>query len=649
MLGIYARISREEDNESKSVENQVKAGKLFADSQKLNFKVYSDINISGTLDIKNRPEFLSLINDIKLGHITHVFSTNQDRLERNPLVWFEFSNLLLKHNVKLFFDKGVQFDLENDDSQFYSKLTSLINERYVATTTKKIKSVIERNVSEGKVHASPSYGFKKGENGLLIIDESESQVIKRIFDLSMKGIGTTTIAKILNDENIPTKYSKNGKGTYSYTNSFGEKFIYNKKDAKWKATTIRAIIKNRLYKGERKWNDKIYNIESIIDPIYWRKVNDNLPNNANHRGKKVNHQYLLKGILKCSICGRSMNGKRRIDKSDNFYYCASKRIKSGGCGNRSINIDKLEEFIWSTFFVDKKILNTIKNNLEDVENECDKIKLEIEQSKRKINDYNSQKDKILEFIALNDIDLNDDNLSKKFKKLDSDINEEKILLNDLSVQLGNYFDKEKLLSEYNFDFKKHLKKLSFLEKKELIKKYINRIEILNLKDKISIHTYQIKLYLNLQINKPDTYFFDTKHNVIFSHKDLGFINSPILHQSSSYEILKYSDFDFKSIKKNGKFYVQPYKYEKNTYSLLNNTIIPHGNFSDWNFKKILKFYSENKDFFSEEIGVSILSIMEDKEKNKSLSETYKKHRERYNSNFEKWIKDLCEVQKIPLE
>ncbi|PHN99908.1 hypothetical protein CSC82_31560, partial [Rhodobacteraceae bacterium 4F10] len=67
MLGIYARISREEDNESKSVENQVKAGKLFADSQKLNFKVYSDINISGTLDIKNRPEFLSLINDIKLG------------------------------------------------------------------------------------------------------------------------------------------------------------------------------------------------------------------------------------------------------------------------------------------------------------------------------------------------------------------------------------------------------------------------------------------------------------------------------------------------------------------------------------------------------------------------------------------------------
>jgi hypothetical protein len=40
--------------------------------------------------------------------------------------------------------------------------------------------------------------------------------------------------------------------------------------------------------------------------------------------------------------------------------CSSKRIKGETCGNRSINIDKLEVFIWDRFFKGDDFIDRIK-------------------------------------------------------------------------------------------------------------------------------------------------------------------------------------------------------------------------------------------------------------------------------------------------
>jgi hypothetical protein len=57
------------------------------------------------------------------------------------------------------------------------------------------------------------YGCKKGD-GKFEIDENEAVNVRRIFNLSPEGTGTYTIANILNNENIPTKYRNiSGKAT----------------------------------------------------------------------------------------------------------------------------------------------------------------------------------------------------------------------------------------------------------------------------------------------------------------------------------------------------------------------------------------------------------------------------------------------------
>jgi hypothetical protein len=56
--------------------------------------------------------------------------------------------------------------------------------------------------------------------------------------------------------------------------------------------------------------------------------------------------------------------------------CSSKRYKHEKCTNRSINIDVLESFVWSTLFENKTIFNKVKQSFKDGGQDKKKIELE---------------------------------------------------------------------------------------------------------------------------------------------------------------------------------------------------------------------------------------------------------------------------------
>jgi site-specific DNA recombinase len=321
MLGIYARISREkEEGKDRSINDQVESGKELAKKLDLDYDVYVDEGFSGTLDIEDRPEMLRLIDDVINKKISHVFAYDQSRLERNNDVWSKLFVIFKDKDIKLFFRDSGEFDFENDNNYLYSHITSLINNFYAKLTSRKIKSVLTRNIEAGKVHAIPAFGYKKNDEGCLIVDEEEALIVKQIFDSSLKGIGTDSIANLLNNSNIPTRYNKINVGTYSVKNKHtGVVKQLEKSKTKWRGGTIRSIITNTIYKGIRVWKGVNYEAPIIITPEYWDEVNANLPKNANNTGKKVNHQYLLKGLLICARCGRNMYGKSRENKKDHYY------------------------------------------------------------------------------------------------------------------------------------------------------------------------------------------------------------------------------------------------------------------------------------------------------------------------------------------
>lgn len=231
-----------------------------------------------------------------------------------------------------------------------------------------------------------------------------------------------------------------------------------------------------MYKGKRKFSGEYYKAPAIINPILWKQVNDNLSKNRNNSGKKVEHRYLLKGKLICSRCGRNYFGRKRVNLKANFYQCSSKRVKANNCGNRSINIPIIESLIWQRFFADKNLkavvdrffkANDIDTKVNGLEAKLDVLRDSLKKSKQE--HQNAIKLAIKGIISEEDIKPEIDRIKAKSKEIEINIEQ-------MQEQIFFYTNSNIKRSEIGEDLA-FSKDISFNDKKELIKKYINFIEV----------------------------------------------------------------------------------------------------------------------------------------------------------------------------
>jgi len=477
MLAIYCRISVDRENQ-KSIKEQELLGKEFADSNGLDYKTYVDKGISGGGDISKRPAFEQMIGDIQDGKVKSVYVWNQDRTEREEVTWFTLANLIIENEIKLY-ENGKLIDLDDPTVYFMRGMLSQMNALYRRTTSKKIKAVLRRNASEGKAHSSIlPYGYAKDDEGYLVIDEEEAEVVKRIYELSLNGTGTRTIAEKLESEGVSTRYNKIGKGTISTVNKYtGKITTTDKSKIKWAGNTVRGIIKNPIYKGERYFGGKTYEAPAIFDEVYWSKVNENLKNNQNNTGKKVEHKYILKGLLICGKCGRNYYGRTRVNKKDNYYMCSSKRYKSENCGNRSLNIDVLEDFIWQRFFKTKELNSLINEYLKDNSNndKISRLETDLATFKRTLDSLSDERENAVK-LAIKGL-LQEGDIQPELERIDRAILDLKTKAKNIDEQLDSYSQVDKKVAEIGTDLNKVKKNTSFNDKREIIRKYIKSITI----------------------------------------------------------------------------------------------------------------------------------------------------------------------------
>ena len=214
--------------------------------------------------------------------------------------------------------------------------------------------------------------------------------------------------------------SLSGKGTNSIANYLNDKGVSSRKGKLFRGKTIQGMIKNTIYKGKRLYSNEYYDCPNIIEPDLWQKVNDNLKNNRNNSGKKVDHKYLLKGLLKCGECGRNYYGRKRLSGKDNSYICSSKRYKELTCCNKGILIPFLDELIWSQL-VSKKLFikayqDFIANNDNDltvsrIKKENNILEKTISSNKKKIN-------KLLDYFIDNE-NINESLINQVTSKINS--------------------------------------------------------------------------------------------------------------------------------------------------------------------------------------------------------------------------------------
>ncbi|WP_424493785.1 recombinase family protein [Salinimicrobium sp. GXAS 041] len=476
MLAIYTRLSKE-DEESTSIDNQLREGKEFAHQQNYkDYKIYNEgEGVSGTVDISQRPVFSELVNDILQGDFKAVWFRNQNRLERNSLTFHIFLDACKKSNTKIF-HADQEFNYNDPNQLLTSSILSNLNAYSAQLQSVQTKKVLKSRIEQGLAHGMLAYGYGKDADGFLMIDNDEAETVKLIYSLSLKGQGYDSIAKHLNSKGIKTRYAQLGNGEYRHKDKYtGEKTVYKKANSVWSGKSVSAIIKNPIYKGERIWKGESYKAPAILTPEYWNQVNDNLTNNRNNSGKKVNHKYLLKGIMRCGRCGRNYYGRSRVNKKDHYYQCSSKRTQS--CGNRSINIDKIEAYVWVTLFLNGEIENQITQAYQQDKN-VDRLNIyenELSLLNRQIKSYENKIDKALELII-------EGTTTKKLlqQKIKSYENSIKTIDQEIGVVKGNIEkvkNSKQIIKDYESEFSKLTKLTTFPEKKEIVNKYIREITI----------------------------------------------------------------------------------------------------------------------------------------------------------------------------
>ena len=342
-IGIYIRVSTEEQKKTGvSLRDQEQRGIEFSIRNGYEYEVFSDGGYSGELDIEHRPELNRLVDKLltKPKEIDGIFVVDIDRLTRDAQVGFFLKQIFIEYDIKLFNVDGFEINLRDENEDLMMGIKLLLSSFELKKLRVRIKRALERNVKDGKVMGGPfkPFGYQKGPENKLIIFEEESEIIKRIFQLCIEGLSTRKIADKLNEEGVPTKRSKSEKGYLTFNGKTHTQFF-------WRDAVIHSMLKNPLYKGERRYKGNIYPSPIIIEEDKFELVQRILTQRNNFKDTTNKHFYMLKGLIVCPVCGMRFYGRKRVDLSDNQYICCSQRLKNF-CGNRGINIDKMNKIIW---------------------------------------------------------------------------------------------------------------------------------------------------------------------------------------------------------------------------------------------------------------------------------------------------------------
>ena len=114
-VGVYCRISTDQQRDNTSIPEQKRIGQEFAATHGFLAKLYVDEAVSGAT--ASRENYQRLIKDIEAGSLSAVWVIAADRYGRNVEESSRFKSLLLRHGIRLFI-KDSEVNLQSPDGRF---------------------------------------------------------------------------------------------------------------------------------------------------------------------------------------------------------------------------------------------------------------------------------------------------------------------------------------------------------------------------------------------------------------------------------------------------------------------------------------------------------------------------------------------------
>ncbi len=259
------------------------------------------------------------------------------------------------------------------------------DEYYSIRLSGEVKRGMTEKVERGGAVTIPSFGYSI-ENKKYIVNPDTAPIVRKIFSDYLNGIGSMKIARKLNALRIKTT-----RGNL------------------WENRTVNYILQNPVYIGKIRWNPKRrtqlnYNDpdimivegqhEPIIDEETFNKVQELIAENKkkhlSYTHSKINEEYMLHGLVKCSNCGASLAMAVKGSSLQCVKYIHGKCDISHSISIRKINamvIIAIEQaFKTEIFNLSVKDVSQSSDNEIDINNLIEKEKQKLRRIKEAFED-----------------------------------------------------------------------------------------------------------------------------------------------------------------------------------------------------------------------------------------------------------------------
>ena len=361
---LYERLSRDDnmDGESYSIGNQKKLlTKVAKEKGYTNLVHFFDDGISGvTMD---RPGFADMIQQLEQGKAAAVFVKDLSRLGRNYIeVGRLTEEFFPNHDIRLV---AVSDNIDTDEGENeLAPIRNLFNEWYARDISKKRRISNKIKGNAGEPMGQPPYGYiKDPENPKRwIVDEEAAQVVRRIYRMTLEGVGTEQIAAKLEEDGILTPRA--------YWHSKGINRPGKVKDlppTHWNSSSVIKMLSVQEYCGDI-LNFKTYSksyrnkkrlendrenwaiFKDVHEPIIERAVFEQVQQKRGKMRKrqaKDGERSMFSGLLVCADCGSNLHFHFNQGNPEIKYFnCSNYKGNRGTCGSTHyVRVDFLEQVV----------------------------------------------------------------------------------------------------------------------------------------------------------------------------------------------------------------------------------------------------------------------------------------------------------------
>jgi DNA invertase Pin-like site-specific DNA recombinase len=321
--GLYARVSREEQAEGYSLDEQIAAMRRYCEQRGWQVAAeYVEPGVSGTTG--DRPALRRVLADCGARKLDVLLTHQLDRLARNLRLQLEILSDLGRWHVA-YISVVEQIDYTTPQGSLFLSMLGAFNEYYVANLRRETKKGKRGRATAGRSNASYApLGYRR-QDGQDVIDPDTATGVRLAFEAYATGENSDVdVARLLNESGIPP--------------------VGRALSGRWTREGVRYLLCNPFYVGMVRYGGETYpgQHEPLITRELWDRVQAKRAERRSpvRRGRGPDRVYLLAKLLRCSDCGlpliaHTVGGRARGETVKiPVYMCPSQR-RSVECGSQS--------------------------------------------------------------------------------------------------------------------------------------------------------------------------------------------------------------------------------------------------------------------------------------------------------------------------